>query len=258
MKVCNVQRDTLYAVLNRCHRELRIRPRVIELGVLRGDNAQRLNEVLAPELLLLVDAWSSAAMAEYTRVNAHRDWVDDIDVYAQYFGGPASEQETFDRLHRQVCERFAGQGNVRILRADTRDALARIRSADPAGRGFDLIYVDANHQYETVFDDLMACRDLVSDCGVLQLNDCCHSDAGVRQNLGVLEAVVRFVKVTEFVPVALTNSDFSDLILARRGSPVIDAIDRVIDRHGVPYVEVPHQLLGAARVRGRRPNISFL
>lgn len=258
MKVCNVRREVFYTVLQRTLAALRVRPRVMELGVLRGENASTLDTVLSPELMVLVDAWSSAAFVDYANVNSHRPWVSRMDDYSDYFGGRVSEQGTFDRLLKEVEIRFAGAGHVRILRADTRTAALQIRSSALMPRGFELIYVDANHQYETVFDDLMMYAPFVSPNGVLQLNDCCHSDAGVRQNLGVLEAVTRFVKVTDFAPVALTNNDFSDLLLARRGSAVMRELCGVIDRSGIAYVEVPDALLGAARVRGPRGNISFI
>lgn len=258
MKVCNVRREAFYAVTRRALDALGVRPRVMELGVLRGENAATLDRILSPELMVLVDAWSSVAFQDYANVNAHRPWVTPMDDYSDYFGGRVSEQATFDRLFAEVRARFAGAGHVRILRGDTRSAAAQIRSSAMMPRGFELVYVDANHQYETVFDDLMLYAPFVSSNGVLQLNDCCHSEAGVRQNLGVLEAVTRFVKVTDFAPVALTNTDFSDLLLARRGSAVMRELERVIDLSRMPYVEVPDPLLGAARIRGPRGNLSFV
>jgi hypothetical protein len=258
MKVLFSGRDAVYAILRACFDALGLRPRVAELGVLDGTNAARMQELLAPAALYLVDAWSTEAFADYRRANAHRDWVDDLDRYAEYFGGPLTEQSTFDRLHEAVVARFAGEPAVRIIRAPTAAGRDALRQELAAGAMLDLVYVDASHQYETVLDDLLMYAELLAPDGALQLNDCCHSEAGVRQNLGVLEAAVKFCKMSDFVPVLLTNSDWSDLVLVRRASRLRRVIDEVVAGSDIGYVEIPAQLLGAATVRsGRRANLSF-
>lgn len=230
----------------------------MELGVLRGENALQIHRALSPESLFLIDAWSSEVFIEYDRINSHRSWVTPIEQYSNYFGGSVFDQATLELLFEQTCRRFADIPNVQILRTDTRNAMKVLESQEVLPRGIDFVYVDANHQYESVFDDLMLYSKIVSRNGVIQLNDCCHSEAGVRQNLGVLEAVARFVKMSNFVPVAMTNTDFSDLILANRGSQTQQLLHKVIDRAKIIYVEVPEQLLASARVRGDRGNISFI
>ena len=94
-------------------------------------------------------------------------------------------------------------------------------------------------------------ENLLSENGVFQLNDCCFSEAGMKQNLGVLEAVTRFIKMRNFVPIAITNSDWSDLILAKQGNKIIEIIDQNIELLPEKYVEVPDQLLGALRVSNK-------
>jgi hypothetical protein len=258
MKVCHADRNRFYEILRRVFDRLRVRPRVLELGVLRGDNAARMDQALSPEALVLVDAWSSEPYRDYQRINAHRDWVASLDIHAEYFGGSVSEQTTFDRLYEQTRARFADAAHVQVLRAGSRAGAEHLHAQGVMPRGFDLVYVDASHQYEDVLDDLMRYAPLVSANGVLQMNDCCHSQAGVRQNLGVLEAVTHFIKVSDFAPVALTDTDYADLILARRGSPAQRATHRIIERSPIAYVEVPDALLGAARVLGPSGKVSFV
>jgi hypothetical protein len=102
-------------------------------------------------------------------------------------------------------------------------------------------------------------QELLAPNGVMLLNDCCHSPDGVKQNLGVLEAVTSFLRRKDFSPVALTNTDWSDLILARRDSVMEAAIDDAITNSKIPFVDVPSQLLPSARVvyGAQRKNISF-
>jgi len=231
---------------------------VIELGVLKGDNAEDIYKALTPSVLVLVDAWLSAVMKSDDDTNAHRPWFKSVDIYQDYFGGSIKEQKTFDNLYQQVISRFVSNSSVQIIRKNTQAARLDIaKMCETKGR-FDLIYIDANHQFESVFDDLVFYKDFVAQNGVIQLNDCCHSAAGVAQNLGVLEAVVKFVKVTDYIPLILTNSNWSDVVLARRGSQIAYGLNRAIEQSVIRYVEVPHQLLGAARLVGGRPNISFV
>jgi hypothetical protein len=258
MKILFAGRDAIYAVLRACFDALGVRPGVAELGVLDGSNAARMLDLLSPSALYLIDAWSTDAFADYRRANAHRQWVDDLDRYAEYFGGPLTEQSTFDRLHDAVAARFAGEPSVRIVRAPTAAGRDALRRELAEGAKLDLVYVDASHQYETVLDDLLMYAEVLSPDGALQLNDCCHSDAGVRQNLGVLEAAVKFCKMSDFVPALLTNGDWSDLVLVRRASRLRRVIDEVVAGSDIAFVEIPGALLGAATVRsGKRANLSF-
>lgn len=258
MKVCEIDRNQMYAALQHGLRALQVQPRLVELGVCKGDNAQQLLDRLDPALLVLVDSWSTASNRDYCAFDPLPPWIDPPDAYDDYFGGPTWEQATWDRLHDGCQQRFAADARVRIVRATTAEAVPAVqRLADDSQ--FDLVYVDASHQYEYVLRDLMLYQGLVGAHGAFMLNDCCHSEAGLRQNLGVLEAVGNFVKRSDFVPVAITNGDWSDVILARRGSLLEQALHLTLMNSDVAFVEVPPQLLPAARlVRGdQRAHLAF-
>lgn len=105
----------------------------------------------------------------------------------------------------------------------------------------------------------MLYANLVVPDGIIQVNDCCHSPEGIRQNLGVREAVTKFCKMTEYTPLMITNTDWSDVVLARKDSRITRVMDAAVDSVGASYVEIPPSMIGAARVRnGARPNLSFL
>lgn len=197
-------------------------------------------------------------MAEFRKTNSHRDWVHSSDRFVAYFGGPLNEQSTFDRLYEQVHSRFAADDRVHLIRDTSDGGCKSLRDRLQPTPVLDYVYVDASHQYETVLDDLLMYGQLVAPNGLMQLNDCCHSEDGVRQNLGVLEAATKFCKMTDFVPAMLTNTNWSDLVLVRRGSAMMHTIDQVVLRADVLYVELPAALLPAATVRsGTRDNLAF-
>lgn len=258
MKVCEIDRNQMYGVLAHAFQALQVRPRVIELGVCKGDNAEQLLQRLAPEPLVLVDSWSATSNSAYSTFDQLPPWIDPPETYDFYFGGPTNEQSTWDRLYESCRQRFDGRPEIKIVRSSTNEAIDTIRG-QAGDAPFDLIYVDASHQYEYVLRDLMMFQELVGPDGCFMLNDCCHSEAGLRQNLGVLEAVGNFLKRSDFAPVAITNTDWSDVVLVRRGSLLESALHWSLVNSDVAFTDVPPQLLPAARlVRGdQRVHLSF-
>lgn len=259
MKVCDIDRNLMYSVLQHGFRALQVQPHVVELGVCKGDNAQQLLQRLNPAQLVLVDSWSTASNRDYCPFDPLPSWIDPPEAYDFYFGGPTWEQATWDRLHDGCQQRFAAEPRVSIVRSPTADALPAVRQLNQ-GAPYDLIYVDASHQYEYVLRDLMLYQELVGANGAFMLNDCCFSDAGLRQNLGVLEAVGNFLKRSDFTPVAITSTDWSDVILARKGSLLEQAPHWSLVNSDVAFVDIPAQLLPAARlVHGdQRAHLSFV
>lgn len=258
MKVIFADRAVLYMLVARVFQAIGIRPKVAEVGVLKGENASKIYEILSPQNMFLIDAWSADAFIDYAKNNLHRDWVDDLDVYAGYFGGSVRDQDTFDRLHAEVVKKFNAESAVEIIRATSREGLIALNDRLDGGQ-LDFIYLDASHQFETVYDDLIYYQKILKSGGIFQLNDCCHSPAGCRQNLGVLEAALKFCKETDFIPLAMTNTDWTDVILARKGAPVVGILDAIINANNLAYVELPTSLFGALKIRyGQRANLSFI
>lgn len=257
MKVLIGTRELIYRVMGASFTSIGVRPRVAEVGVLKGGNAQVMEELLSPSTLHLIDSWSKDPIQEYVNNNSHRAWTENISAFANYYGGPLDEQSTFDNLYQEVTRKFSDKPHVTIIRASSLEAV-KILKKYPTPPLFDLLYLDASHQYETVLDDLLLYQEFVPPDGVIQMNDCCHSKDGLKQNLGVLEATVKFLKMSDFVAVLTTNTDYTDVLLARRDSKLVGVIDAVVNSNDITYVEVPPQLLGALTIRsGRRINPSF-
>lgn len=261
MKVVSCFREGLYSIVAEAFRRADRRPAMIELGVLDGNNAECLMAHLDPAKTVLVDSWSADVSKGYCEFDQLPPWMLPIDapLFESYYGGSLSDQATFDRLYGIVRERFAGRPDIEIIRNDTISAFEVLH--DRFGNTFDFVYVDANHNYEYVLRDLLYYEYLLAPEGVLMLNDCNHSRNGNSMNLGVLEAVSNFIKRSEFRPVALTNNDGSDLVLARQGSQIANILDSVLEASDLFFVEVPSQLLPAVHVRVSphgRPFISFI
>lgn len=259
MKVCITYRETFYnllkAVFDACNKQ----PVVAELGVLRGENALKLYNALNPEKMVLIDSWSPAANDAYSPFDQLPPWVNSVDKYAYYYGGPMYDMATYDTLYQECLSKFIDKDNITVIRAETIAAIDEIKPRTGIEK-FDLVYIDANHQYEYILRDLMYYQDLLTDDGFILLNDCCHSVQGTKQNLGVLEAMSSFIKRSDFIPVAVTNTDWSDVILVRKNSIMVQLVDIALTNSDIPFVEIPHQLMPAARVvYGKQGiNLSFV
>ena len=62
---------------------------------------------------------------------------------------------------------------------------------------FDVMYVDANHQYEYVLRDMMEARKKLKPGGIMQMNDFYEGPGGVEQNLGVVRKVASHAVVID-------------------------------------------------------------
>ena len=109
-----------------------------EIGVWKGDYSAEILRVVAPAKLYLVDPWAHEPGETYR--------------HAWYGGGCAGGQAEMDGVHACVARRFApeiARGAVTILRLDSRAASGCL----PDGH-LDWVYIDGNHTYEFVRDDL--------------------------------------------------------------------------------------------------------
>jgi hypothetical protein len=109
-----------------------------EIGSWKGDFAAQILTVGRPSKLHLVDPWSFMTGPEYSE--------------ARYGGKVAPDQEAMDELYADVLRRFAGEierGVVQVHRCESAEAADRFPDAS-----FDWIYVDGNHLYPYVRDDL--------------------------------------------------------------------------------------------------------
>lgn len=109
-----------------------------EIGVHVGDFSAAILEVVAPVQLHLIDPWSFEPGPEYEQA---------------WYGGRATEgQAELDGRHDRVHERFAPDvavGRVVIHRTSSKAALQSFPDAS-----LDWVYIDGNHRYDFVVDDL--------------------------------------------------------------------------------------------------------
>jgi hypothetical protein len=107
-----------------------------EIGAWKGDFSERILSITKPRKLYLIDPYKY------------------VPAYANaWYGNHAMSQETMDEIYDSVVLRFADElktGKMEIIRNSSKPALQ-----DFADGSFDWIYIDGNHTYEFVREDLL-------------------------------------------------------------------------------------------------------
>ena len=106
-----------------------------EIGVYKGEFSRLILERIKPVEFHLIDPWEYFSDPTY-----EKSW---------YGGSAGKDQANMDFIYRSVSETFRSLGNVVIHRSRSADCAHLFPEAY-----FDWVYVDGNHQYEFVKQDL--------------------------------------------------------------------------------------------------------
>jgi|SRR5665213_236496 len=178
-----------------------------ELGVYKGDFSQLVIETCAPSRYYLIDNWKF----EIADHNPKGDPTANFSnfrgqVHWQHYGDDpnAHQEENF----QYVTERFRTSTQVEVIRAKTVEGLVQLPD-----RHLDIIYIDANHQYENVLRDMMHAREKVKQGGIMMMDDFYEGPGGAEQNEGVMAAVNTFVKRFDYVYLTMSCGSFANVAL---------------------------------------------
>lgn len=160
-----------------------------EIGVWRGEFAQRLLNDLEPIRLILVDPW----------IWDQGDIPRDCYIATTRF---AKNQHDMDVLHNGVRERFQDYSEVRIYRKKSVDAAPLF-----SDQFFDWVYIDGSHDYESVKADLAAWAPKIKVGGFLMGDD---YDWGAKKYQKPVERAVKEMlkNNTTFVAHKIKNGQF--------------------------------------------------
>ena len=116
---------------------------LVEVGVHDGRNAAEMLYHLTPQKFWLIDPWSSNYPAGYAG-NTQNDW---------------------DELYNKVKDRFSLFNHVEIIREPSDRAVLLV----PAG--LDMVYLDADHAYDSISEDIKLWWPKVRAGGILAGDD---------------------------------------------------------------------------------------
>ena len=75
---------------------------------------------------------------------------------------------------------------------------------------------------------------------------------------GVVEASHKFCRMHDFIPLVVINRDYTDVLLARRGSAICELVETMFNQSSVGYIELPFGLYPSAAVKDGFHNLSFV
>jgi len=124
----------------------------VEIGVFKGDFSANILSYVNARKLYLVDPWEN---------------FDEPDVKESWYH--ASSKFNMEHIHKSVVSKFSdeiSEGRVEILRGKSCDVMDAIPPAS-----LDFAYVDGDHRFEAVLQDLEICAPKVKRRGVVVLDD---------------------------------------------------------------------------------------
>ena len=129
---------------------------ICELGVFKGATARIIQESLTPERLVLIDRWHFDFKEDWPVLLPFPDeppHFKKLREVAEHFFG--ADGEHLHEAQRLVLEHFGPIDNVYIIKGFTHEVVKQFDDET-----FDMIYIDATHQYEYVLRDLMEWAEL--------------------------------------------------------------------------------------------------
>lgn len=160
----------------------------VEVGVWKGDLSALILHKVRPAKLMLVDPWV----------------FDPRFAHSLFGGGTAKSQADMDTICQKVQARFGAdiaRGVVSIHRRTSVEAAAAM-----ADESVDWVYIDGNHTYEFVLEDLRAWYPKVRWGGLVAGDD--YDRPGAWWDDGVTRAVTEFVQAEPVVVEAIQNHQF--------------------------------------------------
>jgi len=164
-----------------------------EVGVLNGDFSRKILDITKPEWLFLIDPWGEQAVEIYQ---------DAANV----------DQVRQDARYNRVIGRFYEDKNVSIMRGYSYDELKN--QCD-----LDWVYIDGNHSYDAVTEDLEIAKESIKQTGFIAGHDYAES-ARDGTKFGVIEAVTEFMRRNpDFKLRFLSDERWATYILSRHELP---------------------------------------
>jgi hypothetical protein len=239
MLLIDSDREKLYECAKQYFDDQNIVPKVCELGVLNGDNALNLIEIFKPKICYLIDSYSRKSQFEYKQLSKLHKFMNSLDEYSEYYGGSLNRQSTFNSIFKTAKNKLKNT-DAMFIRENTRDAISEIEYE------LDFIYIDANHNYEHVLEDLVTYSKILSKEGIIQLNDVVMHESAHKQNIGVIDALNRFLKISDFQIVVIILRDWSDALITRTRN--INRLQEIFLRKYMLKIEVPNSIFGSYKI----------
>lgn len=169
---------------------------VAEVGVAFGNFSRSILDIVQPELFVAIDTFE-LGQSNWGAKNTYSDILGNSTHEAYYRNRFESEIKN-DRVEVKPCLSTTGLEEYQ-------------------NKFFDMIYIDAAHDYENVRNDFSVARKKIKDEGVIIFNDYTMMDPLLLQPYGIVQAVHEVCESGdwEFVYLALHQYMFCDVAIRR-------------------------------------------
>lgn len=215
-----------------------------EVGVYRGDFSQDILDLCNPSELNLIDNWKF-------EIEEHNPFTDTAENFSGFVGKIHWEHfgddpnATQEQNYQYVKSRFSSRQNVKVIRSKSIEGLREF-----SDHSLDVIYIDANHQYEYVLRDMMEARSKLRPGGIMLLNDFYEGPGGTEQNLGTIGAANAFVKRYNFQYLAMTHGAYADVALSDDpGSNFVKEFLDNLNNSDLQFIGIPDSIVPSIRYR---------
>lgn len=122
-----------------------------EIGVWKGEFSEIIIDKLNPSIIYLVDPWLFMG-----------------EIYPdRWYGGTwATCQLDMDSIYESLIKKYENQKNVKIIKDSSVNLLNHIPK-----KSLDWVYIDGNHDYEFVLNDLRISKELIKSKGMIVGDD---------------------------------------------------------------------------------------
>jgi len=144
--------------------------------------------------------------------NLKKLWLIDPWVQQQGYVDPLADSDHEENLREalRVLSGHARGGRFEILR---KTSLHAVQEFNPGQ--LDAVYIDADHSYQAVLDDLRAWSEVVRPGGYIMGHDYTENEQAKKWNFGVVQAVNEFCSKAGWHITHLTDEDFASFCLRK-------------------------------------------
>jgi len=138
----------------------------VEIGVQRGDNAQNILDELNIKKLHLIDVWDLMSFNKTQEGHSlvHRDHIN----LANHYGHPFKRSKKYLNINNYsyVSNRFKDNKKIKLIKGFSNVVVEQFLD-----NSLDFVYIDANHSYKTVLEDISIWAKKVKTNGVISGHD---------------------------------------------------------------------------------------
>jgi len=217
-----------------------------EIGVYKGRYALPCLDV-PPKKLYLIDPYNpddyGNILPDAFAGNDAKETLE--EVWKPYY--PDGLEASLNTAYNDLVGKVRNLQNTHLVNFFKMPSAEAVEKFQDRSIGF--LHLDENTRYDYVYANLVRWESKIEDDGIIIIDNCYVSSDAKLQHFSVLEAASSFLKLHDWVPIALSTARWSNLIICRRGYEKVwlTQLKSLCALQSVPLVVVPNSILHSYR-----------